>query len=170
MIGITGTPGTGKTSLAQALRALGHSVLDLKTTVGPFVEYHDAKCDSDIVDVDKWADSFEPVDGFVEGAFAHYLACDKIIILRCRPDVLEARLAPRGYAAAKIRENCEAEALDIILCEAADAFEPQQIYEIDTTCMSIDAITAQVLAFAEDKLPAAFGSLDFSEYVMQYES
>ncbi|HJJ47729.1 MAG TPA: adenylate kinase family protein [Methanocorpusculum sp.] len=170
MIGITGTPGTGKTSVAEALRARGYSVLDLKTTVGPFVEYHDESCDSDIVDVDKWADAFTPVDGFVEGAFAHYLPCDKIIILRCRPDVLEARLAPRGYSIAKIHENCEAEALDLILCEAADAFEPQQIYEIDTTCMSIDSIVSQVIGFAEDRLPAAFGSLDFSEYVIQYES
>lgn len=166
MIGITGTPGTGKTSVAEALRTRGFPVLDLKTTVQPFVEYHDETCDSDIVDVDSWAASFSPVEGFVEGAFAQYLACDKIIILRCRPDVLQSRLAPRGYSDEKVRENCEAEALDIILCEAVDAFSPEQIYEIDTTCMSIDSVAGQILDFAEGKLPAAFGSLDWSEYVV----
>ena len=167
MIGITGTPGCGKTSVAEELHSRGFSVLDLKTTVKPYVEYHDDTCGSDIVDVDAWAADFKPVEGFVEGAFAHCLPCDKIIILRCRPDVLRTRLAPRGYSEEKIRENLEAEALDIILCETVDAFEPEQIYEIDTTCIDITSITSQVTDFAEGKLPAAFGSLDWSEYVMQ---
>ena len=52
MIGITGTPGCGKTSIAELLRKDGHQVLDLKTTVAPFVLEHDEASGSDVVDVD----------------------------------------------------------------------------------------------------------------------
>jgi adenylate kinase len=166
MIGITGTPGCGKTSVAELLRKQGYSVLDLKTTVTPFVLEHDDASGSDIVDVDAWADQFPYTDGFVEGAFAHYLPCDKIIVLRCRPDVLRERLAPRGYSLEKIRENLEAEALDVILIETSDAFASEQIYEIDTTSTDIKSVVSQIISFAKGEIPASFGSLDWSEYVL----
>ena len=166
LVGITGTPGTGKTSVAQALRKRGIDVLDLKTTVVPFVLEHDDEMGADIVDVEAWAAEHTFLEGFAEGAIAHFLPCEKIIVLRCRPDVLSERLAPRGYSAEKIRENAEAEALDVILIETADAFAAEQIYEIDTTSIDSETAADQILAFAEGRIPASFGSLDWSEYVM----
>ncbi len=166
MIGITGTPGCGKTSVAELLRDIGHPVLDLKTTVAPFVLEHDDASGSNIVDVDAWADAFPYTDGFVEGAFAHYLPCDKIIILRCRPDVLRERLAPRSYSEEKICENLEAEALDVILIETSDIFASEQIYEIDTTSIGIESVISQILSFVKDEIPASFGLLDWSAYVL----
>ena len=166
LIGITGTPGTGKTSVAEALRRRGIDVLDLKTTVGPFVIEHDSEMGADVVDVEAWAKEHQFLEGYAEGAIAHFLPCEKIIILRCRPDVLEQRLAPRGYSAEKIRENAEAEALDVILIETADAFSTEQIYEIDTTSIDSETAAEQIVAFAEGKIPASFGSIDWSEYVM----
>jgi len=165
MIGITGTPGCGKTTVAELLRKLGHPVLDLKTTVAPFVLEHDEASGSDVVDVDAWADAFPYTEGFVEGTFAHYLPCDKIVILRCRPDVLRERLAPRGYSEEKIRENADAEALDVILIETADSFASEQIYEIDTTSTDSESVVRRILSFAKGETPASFGSLDWSEYV-----
>jgi adenylate kinase len=76
--------------------------------------------DAQIIDVDRWAAEFVPVDGFVEGQFAHLLPCDRIIVLRCRPDELKARLDQRKYKDGKIRENAEAEALDSCLIETAE--------------------------------------------------
>ncbi|ABN07296.1 nucleotide kinase (related to CMP and AMP kinase)-like protein [Methanocorpusculum labreanum Z] len=165
MIGITGTPGCGKTTVADLLRDMGYPVLDLKTTVGPFVLEHDDASGSDIVDVDAWADAFPYTEGFVEGGFAHYLPCDKIVILRCRPDVLRERLASRGYSKEKIRENLEAEALDVILIETADAFASEQIYEIDTTSTERESVVRRIISFAKGETPASFGSLDWSEYI-----
>ena len=165
MIGITGTPGCGKTTVAELLRKLGHPVLDLKTTVAPFILEHDEASGSDVVDVDAWADAFPYTEGFVEGTFAHYLPCDKIVILRCRPDVLRERLAPRGYSEEKIRENADAEALDVILIETADAFASEQIYEIDTTHTDSDSVVMSILSFVNGETPASFGSLDWSEYI-----
>ena len=165
MIGITGTPGCGKTAAAKLLRKLGHPVLDLKTTVGPFVLEHDDASGSDVVDVDAWAEAFPYTEGFVEGTFVHYLPCDKIVILRCRPDVLRERLAPRGYSEEKIRENAEAEALDVILIETVDSFASEQIYEIDTTSTDSESVVRSILSFAKGESPASFGSLDWSEYI-----
>ncbi|HKL97497.1 MAG TPA: adenylate kinase family protein [Methanocorpusculum sp.] len=165
MIGITGTPGCGKTSIAELLRSNGYQVLDLKTTVAPFVLEHDDASDSDVVDVDAWADAFPYTDGFVEGTFAHYLPCDKIIILRCRPDVLRERLAPRGYSEEKVRENLEAEALDVILIETVDVFASEQIYEIDTTSTDRESVVRSIISFVEGETPASFGSLDWSKYI-----
>lgn len=165
MIGITGTPGCGKTSIAELLRKKGHFVLDLKTTVAPFVLEHDDVSDSDVVDVDAWADAFPYTDGFVEGAFAHYLPCDKIIVLRCRPDILRERLAPRGYPEEKISENLEAEALDVILIETVEDFASEQIYEIDTTNTDRESVVMSIISFVKGETPASFGSLDWSEYI-----
>ena len=165
MIGITGTPGTGKSAVAEELRSRGYSVLDLKTTVAPYVVGHDEARDADEVDVNAWAEEFPSTEGYLEGSLAHYLACDKIIVLRCRPDVLRLRLIPRGYSAEKIAENCEAEALDVILAETADMFASEQVYEIDTTNKEVMSVTDLVVSFEQGVVPAAFGTIDWSEYL-----
>ena len=46
---------------------------------------------------------------------------------------LRKRLAQRKYPEKKIRENADAEALDVCLIETVEAFGPLQILEIDTT-------------------------------------
>ncbi len=166
LVGITGTPGTGKTSVAEELRRRGIPVLDLKTTVEPYIVGNED--DSAVIDTDEWAKALIKmrIDCFVEGSLAHYLPCEKLVILRCRPDVLVKRLAPRGYSNDKIHENAEAEALDVILIEAVETFSPEQLFEIDTTNNDTEKTADMILEFAESRLPAAFGSSDWSEYVM----
>src|SRR5512138_2971714 len=127
MSGITGTPGTGKSMIGDVLSRRGYTVVHLTTTVGPYVIGDDEERDSRIIDTDRWAAEFVPVDGFVEGHIAHLLPCDKIVVLRCRPDELRKRLGLRKYPEKKIRENADAEALDVCLIETVDAFEPPQI-------------------------------------------
>lgn len=166
MIGITGTPGTGKSAVAAELRHRGCDVLDLKMTISSFVTGHDTERDADMVDVDAWAEEFPYTEGYLEGSLAHFLPCDKIIVLRCRPDVLQLRLEPRGYSPEKIRENCEAEALDVILIETVDMFASEQIYEIDTTNKDVISMADEVTAFAEDTVSSAFGALDWSAYLV----
>lgn len=166
MIGITGTPGTGKSAVAAELLRRGHDVTDLKLTSQSFVIGHDTDRDADMVDVDAWAEAFPYTEGYLEGSLAHFLSCDKIIVLRCRPDVLRARLEPRGYSPEKIRENCEAEALDVILIETVEWYASEQIYEIDTTNKDVLSVADLVTAFAEDKVSSAFGSLDWSAYLV----
>ena len=80
MCGITGTPGTGKTLVGTELARRGHTVVHLTTTVGPYVTGDDEERDAQIIDIDRWAAEFAPVDGFVEGHIAHFLPCDRIVV------------------------------------------------------------------------------------------
>jgi len=166
LIGITGTPGTGKTAVAEELRSRGYAVLDLKSTTKPFILSHDDEAGADIVDVDSWSEENANLDGMVEGAIAHYLPCEKIVVLRCRPDILKERLLLRGYSEKKVKENLEAEALDVILIETVDSFATEQIYEIDTTNIDEKEVADRILAFMNGTVSASFGLIDWSEYVM----
>ena len=83
--------------IGDELARRGHTVVHLTTTVGPYVTGEDEERDAQIIDIDRWAAEFVPVDGFVEGHIAHLLPCDRIVVLRCRPDELKKRLAQRKY-------------------------------------------------------------------------
>jgi adenylate kinase len=165
MCGITGTPGTGKSVVGTELLRRGHTVVNLTTTVGPYVIGEDEERDAQIIDVDRWAAEFVPVDGFVEGHIAHLLPCDRIVVLRCRPDELKKRLAQRKYREEKIRENADAEALDVCLIETVEAFSPERIFELDTTDRDAVYCADQIELFINGEIPAGFGSIDWSGFL-----
>ena len=165
MCGITGTPGTGKSMIGNELGRRGHTVIHLTDTVGPFVIGEDEERDARIIDVERWAAAFVPVDGFVEGHIAHLLPCDRIVVLRCRPDELRIRLAGRQYRKEKIRENAEAEALDVCLIETVEMFDPSQILELDTTSRDVALCADRIEGFYRGGVPADFGHIDWSGYL-----
>lgn len=133
-IALTGTPGTGKTSVSKVLRERGHDVLDMTQYIKEhdLREEYDAERDTYDVDVDKLNDSLYDLDDIIfEGHLAHFMDVDSIIVLRCSPDVMQSRLKARGYDDGKVRENIEAELLDVILYEAVDSGIPT--YCVDTS-------------------------------------
>jgi len=165
MYGITGTPGTGKTSIGEELSSRGHTVVRLSETTGPYRLERDEDRDTVVIDEERWSSDFLPVEGFVEGHLAHLLPCDLIVILRCRPDVLAERLRRRGYSEAKVRENAEAEAIDLILIECLEGFEARQIYELDTTDKTLLECSDMIEKFVRGEIPPSFGTIDWSEYL-----
>ena len=165
MCGITGTPGTGKSLVGSELARRGHTVVHLTTTVGLYVIGDDDERDAQIIDVDRWAAEFVPVDGFVEGHIAHLLPCDRIVVLRCRPDELKKRLSKRKYRAKKIQENADAEALDVCLIETVEKFRPEQILELDTTAHDATYCADQIELFEKGEISADFGHIDWSEFL-----
>jgi adenylate kinase len=165
MCGITGTPGTGKSVVGTELLRRGHTVVHLTATVGPYVIGEDEDRDAQIIDVDRWAAEFAPVDGFVEGHMAHLLPCDRIVVLRCRPDELKKRLAQRKYREEKIQENADAEALDVCLIETVEEFGPEQILELDTTGHDAVYCADRIEGFVRGEIPADFGHIDWSGYL-----
>jgi adenylate kinase len=165
MCGITGTPGTGKSMIADELARRGHTVVHITDTVGPYVDGDDEKRDVQVIDVDRWAAEFVPVDGFVEGHFAHLLPCDRVVVLRCRPDELKARLARRKYREAKIRENVEAEAIDSCLIETVEEHDPSHIFEFDTTGHDAPYCAERIEQFVKGEIPADFGHIDWSSFL-----
>ncbi len=123
-IALTGTPGVGKTTLASLLRARGDHVVDLKQWA------HDEGAiigtDADgtkVLDVDHLDVETLPPNSFIEGHMAHHLRVDAVWLIRCSPAQLHGRLQKRDYGEAKIQENLEAEAMDLILQEAVAEHE-----------------------------------------------
>ena len=137
---LTGTPGTGKTSVSKVLRDRGYDVLDMTQYIkdNDLREDYDAERDTYDVDVDKLNDSLAEMDDCIfEGHLSHFMDVDMIIVLRCHPDALAQRLRDRGYSEPKVRENVQAEVLDVILCESVDSEIPT--FVVDTTSCGPDS-------------------------------
>ncbi len=143
VIAVSGTPGTGKSVFSRTLaKKLGVSVVDLNALIAEKKIYTLDTDSTKIANIQKMRKEFACTvrnsDGPIvaEGLLAHLLQkkiLTHVIILRTKPKVLERRLRARNYSKMKIRENVEAEALDIILWEAVDAHGISKVYEIDTT-------------------------------------
>ena len=166
---ITGTPGTGKTSVSSELRSRGFEVIDMNQHIREhgLLGALDAGRDTYEVELEALNDSLEEYrhdeDRIVlmDSHLSHLMDCRGIIVLRCHPDALAERLRARGYSEAKVRENVQSEILDIILCEASDSDIP--VYEVDCTeggaSVSADAV-AQIVKGDTDLQP--LGGTDWS--------
>ncbi len=155
LIGLTGTPGTGKTSVSRLLeKKRNWKVIHLNDLIKEKHLYTeiDEKRDAVIVDMELIREYLhETIDGneikgkngseneivIVESHLAHHIA-DIVIVLRACPPELEMRLKTRGYSEEKIKENVEAEALDVILVEAFEWCK--KVFEVNTTGKSIEEV------------------------------
>jgi adenylate kinase len=134
-IALTGTPGTGKTAISTELKdEYGLNVVDLNKVIRTFQYYigWDDNRNCRVVDLEALrAHPFE--DGLViEGHISHHLPIERVVVLRTNPAVLRGRLQEKGFSENKIRENIEAEILDVILIEAI-GLHGDNVYEVDST-------------------------------------
>jgi adenylate kinase len=90
-----------------------------------------------------------------------------VVILRCRPDVLLARLRSRGYREEKCRENAEAEALDVSLIETLEVHDPGHILELDTTEIPPARVADLIADFLMGRISPSHGRIDWSDYLME---
>ena len=144
IIAITGTPGTGKTSVCKVS---GRYYMDLNAVIEQqgFYTGLDPQRGSLIADLDKLQEYLRHVEKqvlVIEGHLAHLLKPEVAIVLRANPDVLARRLTQKGFPPQKIQENVEAEALDIILAEAVEFCDI--VYEIDTSGERVEAVAAVI--------------------------
>jgi len=162
---LTGTPGTGKTTVAALLP---FRVIDLNVVVreGGLTLGTDPDRGCLIADVEALAgrlDELAPEEDdeivVLEGHFSHQFASEAIV-LRTRPGVLRERLVQRGYSKEKVRENLEAEALDVILVEAAEWCE--KVSEIDATSLSPEEVAALVVKILRREIAMPPGKVDWT--------
>ncbi len=128
---VTGTPGTGKTTLAKRLAfELEREYLDINEfakLVGA-IEGRDEARDSEIVDEEKLVAALKDSIArkphvVIDGHFSHELPSDiveKCYVTKCSLPILKQRLEARGYSAAKVRENLDAEIFDVCKSEAEE--------------------------------------------------
>ena len=144
IIGITGTPGTGKTS---ACKASGLEYVDLNSVIAEkgFYTGVDPQRECLIADLDgirEYMSHKEEKVLVIESHLSHLLKPAVAIVLRANPSVLAERLTQKGFPPRKIQENMEAETLDIILAEAVELCDT--VYEIDTSGKSVNEVAALV--------------------------
>lgn len=146
-IALTGTPGTGKTSVAEALgQELDSQVMAVNALADETATERDDERDAAIVDPEQLQAAYErrdiPGDAILEGHLAHHLPADVTVVLRCHPDELGERLRNKGWGERKVQENVEAEAIDVVAGEAMQ--ERETVMEIDTTGKDPAAVAHEI--------------------------
>ena len=161
IIVISGTPGTGKTSVSRKItKTYNAKIISLNEVAlsKNFKFLYDRKRDTRVVDTDEFLPYIirlikkikEEVPDFliVEGHFSDILPekyIDYALIFRCDPDILTARLKERQYSIEKVIENIQSE----ILGNCANYFIQKNmkipLYEIDTTHYSIENVAEIIM-------------------------
>ena len=142
-VALTGTPGVGKTTLSAVAARHGWRIVDVKAWAAKegCVVGRDEADEADVIDTKRLSRKVAPDDGskiLYEGHLSHELPLDAAWVIRLDPEELARRLASRGYPTAKVRENFEAEAIDIILQEALARFP--RLVQRDGTRRSPEAL------------------------------
>jgi adenylate kinase len=161
VIGIAGTPGTGKKSVAPLVASmLGVAPLNLpplppnaaSATVTGETEIDTAKARRDI-------QRLRPHDVVAYGHLLPYILppvmVSHVVVLRCEPMVLRKRLSNRGYPSRKIIDNVEAELIGVIASDAMDAFGRGKTVEFDTTTSSAAHAAGAIVRLIRTGRPAA---------------
>lgn len=138
IVAITGTPGVGKTDVAEALSGKGYVV----KSVSELAERHDTivgeEMGSRVIDTETLSSQIDRSEfSILEGHLSHQLSPDMVIVLRCNPKILKERLDKKGWEEDKILENLEAEITDSILMEAMSL---KNTYEIDTSERGVEEV------------------------------
>ncbi len=184
---ITGTPGTGKTTLTPLLgKKIGCQVIDVNKLVDEKHLYTglDAEKGYKVVDIDALTEELHRIittekisydeneevpeehpSIIIEGHLSHYFPlADFVIVLRTEPKILRDRLQKRDWKDPKIHENLQAEALDICTWEAYQT-HGSKVHEVNTSNITPEEavdIIKRVIS-KEESLPP--GNIDFSEFL-----
>ena len=162
---LTGTPGTGKTSLKKHLNK---KIISLSEY---YEQASEGKTDNGewIVDIEKLDNILEDSDcNFFEGNFSHKLdKIDKVIVLRCDPQILEKRLESRNYSKNKVRENLEAEAIGLIYSEAIEIIDKTNVFQIDNSTRKPQETASIIEKYINDNIKVE-EEIDYSEKILDW--
>ncbi len=145
VIAVSGTPGTGKTTIAKKVaRIFRLKYIDVNDIVKKYSlsEGYDKKKKCKIIDVKRMEKAIvkeisdeKKERGFVVDSHLSHHMSKKILYLcvvtKCDLKVLKRRLGKRKYSKSKIRENLDCEIFDICYNEALE--KGHKVIAVDTT-------------------------------------
>ncbi|MHA1229876.1 MAG: adenylate kinase family protein [Candidatus Helarchaeota archaeon] len=146
---ISGTPGTGKSSISKKLgESLGLKVINIGDLAikENFIISKDDKRDTLIIKEKKLISRLKKIIKnsetplILECHFADIIPSEfveLVIILRTHPLILEKRLEKKGYKKRKINENVAAEILGVCTANALNKYDRDIIFEVDTSNLDI---------------------------------
>ena len=171
---ITGTPCTGKTTLAKQLTtkldALYINLTDYakthRLTLG-----EDRERKTTIIDEEKMRQKLTQtinttdktniiIDGHYASAVTPTNLVTNVFVLRRNPKELKQFMEKCGFEGAKLWENLSAEILDICLIEAVQA-QPGKVCELDATRKTVEEVTNEIMAVLEKDKKCYSGIVDW---------
>ena len=164
---ITGTPGTGKTKVAEELAdILGVKLIPIKKVV----EREIRKKEVDIKKLEKILKKMlkNERNYVIEGHLACEvkIPCDYIFVLRTHPDELKGRLSKRKYPAAKREENLMSEMLDYCVQRTRKVYGIKPI-EIDTSGKTVNETAKRIAGMIKNKKKKG-DNVDYSKEMLEY--
>ncbi len=175
---ITGTPGVGKTTVSSILvEKIDACLININELVDEKHIYTgiDEERGYKIVDMDalfnEMNEIIDEIDDqgkhvIVEGHLSHLFEnSELVIVLRANPDVLRDRMKTKGWKAAKVRENIEAEAIDICSYEAFE-IHGNKVNEIDTSDISPEQVVDLIVDVINGSKRFPVGNVDFLDYLI----
>ncbi len=174
---ITGTPGVGKTTVSSILvEKIDAYLVNINELVDEKHLYTgiDEERGYKIVDLDALFNEMDAIIKMVDGSSQHIIVeghlshlfenSDLVIVLRANPDVLRDRMKTKGWGTAKIRENIEAEAIDICSYEAFE-IHGDKVNEIDTSNIPPERVADLIIDVINGIKRFPVGNVDFLEYL-----
>eukprot|EP00792_Barthelona_sp_PAP020_P012553 TRINITY_DN726_c0_g1_i1.p1 TRINITY_DN726_c0_g1~~TRINITY_DN726_c0_g1_i1.p1 ORF type:complete len:168 (+),score=43.64 TRINITY_DN726_c0_g1_i1:32-535(+) len=155
---ITGTPGTGKTTIAEMIAEqipeLKHlNVSELVKSEGLYEEF-DENLNTHILDDEAFFDYFDPLleeGGYIVDFHTPDMFkpdhIDHVFVVHCINDQLWKRLENRGYSEQKIKENLEAEIMMVCYEDSLDIYGDDIVNQV--TNESIDQLDSNVEEIVE---------------------
>jgi adenylate kinase len=170
-IGITGSPGTGKKSVAKELsKLLGYEVISLnKLAIRKKLGRWERRAGNREFEVDLAKLRKEKINtekGIIVGHLLPYVvkgkSLDFVAVLRCSPNVLRKRYRSRHYDKPKTEENLLAETLDIISFDALRVFGKDRVAEFDSTRSSPRSLAKAIVETIFGKRRRGYGKVAWS--------
>jgi adenylate kinase len=162
---VTGTPGVGKTTISESLaRRINAGYLSLtQLVIGSRLDAElDHQRRTRVIDLDRTRGRLRKIlrksktvtiiDTHVPDVIPREYA-RKVIVLRCHPTILEARLRRKGWGVSKVRENVLAEILDSCYMVAAEYYGAKRTVQLNTSGTSVSKAVTQCEALLKKRLP-----------------
>ena len=154
---ISGTPATGKTTVAQILgERLGWKVISLNDFARERNLYcgYDEKRKAKVVDIDRVKEEMSRIiekeeNLILESHYAHEMPGDTVVILRANAEEIRKRAKEKQWWFKKTEENVISEIMEVIKTEALEM--GKKVVEIDTTGKKPENVAKEIMKKMELK-------------------